>query len=114
LKLARVLHDAGVPLAFGTDEVLYGFSAERELELYVKAGIPIGDALYAATLGAARIMKRDAELGSVAAGKLADLVLIDGEALTDISVVRRPTLVCKNGKLYDPLALWRSVGIAPY
>jgi cytosine/adenosine deaminase-related metal-dependent hydrolase len=114
LKLARVLHDAGVPLAFGTDEVLYGFSAERELELYVKAGIPVGDALYAATLGAARIMKRDAELGSVAAGKLADLVLIDGEALTDISVVRRPTLVCKNGKLYDPLALWRSVGIAPY
>src|SRR5690348_5953512 len=69
LKLARVLHDAGVPLAFGTDEPLYGFSEERELELYVKAGIPVGDALYAATLGAARIMKRDGELGSIAAGK---------------------------------------------
>jgi imidazolonepropionase-like amidohydrolase len=114
LRLARVLHDAGVPLAFGTDEVLYGFSDERELELYVAAGIPAGDALYAATLGAARIMKRDGELGSVAPGKLADLVIIDGDPLADIAAVRRPTLVCKNGNLYDPIALWRALGIAPY
>jgi hypothetical protein len=114
LKLARVLHDAGVPLAFGTDEQLYGFSAERELELYVKAGIPAADALYAATLGAARIMKRDSDLGSVAAGKLADLVLIDGDPLADISAVRRPTIVSKSGNLYDPIALWSALGIAPY
>lgn len=114
LKLARVLHDAGVPLAFGTDQPYFGFSAERELELYVKAGIPAADALYAATLGAARIMKRDKDLGSIAPGKLADLVLIDGDPLADISAVRRPTVVCKNGNLYDPIALWRSLGIASY
>jgi imidazolonepropionase-like amidohydrolase len=114
LKLARVLHDAAVPLAFGTDELLLGFAAERELELYVKAGIPPGDALYDATLGAARIMRRDKELGSIAPGKIADLVLVDGDPLASISAVRRPTLVCKNGNLYDPIALWRALGIAPY
>ncbi|MCU1278613.1 MAG: amidohydrolase [bacterium] len=114
LKLARVLYDAGVPLAFGTDELMYGFSADRELELYVKAGVSPGDALYAATLGAARIMKRDKDLGSIAPGKIADLVLVDGDPLANISAVRRPTLVCKNGNLYDPIALWRAVGIAPY
>jgi imidazolonepropionase-like amidohydrolase len=114
LKLARVLHDAGVPLAFGTDEILYGFSADRELELYVRAGIPAADALYAATLGAARIMRRDRELGSIEPGKLADLLLVDGDPLANISAVRRPTLVCKGGRLFDPIALWRAVGIAPY
>jgi hypothetical protein len=114
LKLARVLYQAGVPLAFGTDEQMYGFSADRELELYVKAGVSPGDALYAATLGAARIMKRDKDLGSIAPGKIADLVLIDGDPLANISAVRRPTLVCKNGSLYDSIALWRAVGIAPY
>jgi imidazolonepropionase-like amidohydrolase len=113
LKLARVLHDAGVPLAFGTDEQLYGFSAERELELYVQAGIEARDALYAATLGAARIMKRERDLGSIAPGKLADLVLVDGDPLANISAVRRPTLVMKGGRLYDPAALWRAVGIGP-
>jgi hypothetical protein len=114
LKLARVLYDAGVPLAFGTDEQLYGFSAERELELYVQAGIPPGDALYDATLGAARIMHRDKDLGSIAPGKIADLVLLDGDPLVDISAVRRPTLVCKNGNVFDPIALWRALGVASY
>jgi imidazolonepropionase-like amidohydrolase len=114
LRLARALHDAGVPLAFGTDEPLQGFAVDRELELWVQAGIPARDALYAATLGAARIMKRDRELGSVAPGKLADLVLIDGDPLADVSAVRRPTLVMKGGRLYDPIALWRAVGIASY
>lgn len=68
----------------------------------------------AATLGAARIMKRDGELGSIAPGKFADLVLVDGDPLSDISVVRRPTLVMKAGRIYDPIALWRAVGIAGY
>jgi imidazolonepropionase-like amidohydrolase len=114
LKLARALHDAGVPLAFGTDALLQGFSVERELELWVEAGIPARDALYAATLGAARIMKRDGELGSIAPGKLADVVLVDGDPLSDISAVRRPALVMKAGRIYDPIALWRAVGIAGY
>jgi imidazolonepropionase-like amidohydrolase len=102
-----------VPLAVGTDEQLYGFSLERELELYVQAGIPAADTLAAATLGAARIMKRDRDLGSVEPGKLADLVVIDGDPLADIRAVRRPSLVCKGGSLYDPVALWRTLGIAP-
>jgi imidazolonepropionase-like amidohydrolase len=114
LKLARMLHDAGVPLALGTDERLQGFATERELELWVQAGIPARDTLYAATLGNARIMKRDRDLGSIAPGKLADLVLVDGDPLADISAVRRPTLVMKGGRIYDPKALWRAAGIASW
>src|SRR2546423_1346513 len=81
LKLAHLLHEAGVPLAFGTDERLQGFAVERELELWVQAGISPRDTLWAATLGAARIMKCDRELGSGAPGKLADLAVIDGDPL---------------------------------
>ena len=59
-------------------------------------------------------MKRDRDLGSIAPGKVADLVLIDGDPLADISAVRRPTVVCKSGNVYDPIALWRALGIASY
>jgi imidazolonepropionase-like amidohydrolase len=112
LTLARELWRAGVPLAFGTDERLYGFSAERELELWVKAGIPAAEVLYAATLGAARIMRRDGELGVIAPGKLADLVIVDGDPLVDMAAMRRVRLVCKGGHIYEPRALWRALGIA--
>jgi imidazolonepropionase-like amidohydrolase len=113
LTLAQKLWRAGVPLVFGTDERLYGFSAERELALWVKAGIPTGEVLYAATLGAARIMRRDADLGSLAPGKLADLVIVDGDPLADMAAMRRVRLVVKGGRIYDPRALWHALGIAP-
>jgi imidazolonepropionase-like amidohydrolase len=113
LTLARTLWHAGVPLAFGTDERLYGFSLERELQLWVQAGIPATEVLYSATLGAAKLMHRDGELGSVAAGKLADLLIVDGDPTADMAAMRRVRLVCKGGRLYDPRALWHAVGIAP-
>jgi len=113
LALAAALWRAGVPLAVGTDEQLYGFSLHRELELYVRAGIPPADALWAATLGAAQLMKRDRDLGSIAPGKLADLVVIDGDPLRDISSVRRPTLVLCAGRRLDPAVLLSAIGIRP-
>jgi imidazolonepropionase-like amidohydrolase len=66
-----------------------------------------------ATLGAARIMKKDAELGSIAPGKLADLVLIDGNPATTISDVRKISLVMKDGVFYHPAELYSELGIQP-
>jgi hypothetical protein len=110
--MVKRLHDAGVPLVAGTD-AFEGFSYHRELELYARAGIPNADVLRIATLGAAQVMKRDADLGTIEPGKLADLVVVDGDPLARISDVRRVTLVMKGGTLYDPAALYRAIGVRP-
>jgi hypothetical protein len=112
LKMTKLLYDAGVPLETGTDDFA-GFSLHRELELHVKAGIPATRALQNATWDAARIMKKDGELGSITAGKLADLVLVDGDPTIEISRVRRASLVMKDGVIYRPNELLAELGIAP-
>ncbi|HEY0943005.1 MAG TPA: amidohydrolase family protein [Steroidobacter sp.] len=102
-QMLKLLHEAGVPIVAGTDgsALLYA----RELELYVEAGIPAADVLYIATLGAARVMGQDREVGSIAAGKRADLILVDGDPLANVGDVRRTKLVIKGGALYDVDAL---------
>lgn len=112
LRMLKMLYDAGVPLVAGTD-ALPGFSLHRELELYAEAGIPAGDVLRIATLGAARVMRRDTELGSIAPGKLADLVLIDGDPTRRIADVRRVSLVVKDGNVHEPAALYKAIGVRP-
>jgi imidazolonepropionase-like amidohydrolase len=106
------LYKAGIPIEAGTD-ALAGFTLYRELELDVRAGIPPAEVLKLATLGAARIMKKDGELGSIAPGKLADLVLIDGNPAANISDVRKTALVMKDGMLYKPAELYAELGIQP-
>jgi imidazolonepropionase-like amidohydrolase len=112
VKLVGLLYRAGIPIEAGTDS-LAGFTLHRELELDVQAGIPPAEVLKLATLGAARIMKKDAELGSIAPGKLADLVLIDGNPATSISDVRKTALVMKDGVVYHPAELYAELGIQP-
>ncbi|HEX8853572.1 MAG TPA: amidohydrolase family protein [Pyrinomonadaceae bacterium] len=112
LKMVKLLYDAGIPIVAGTDSMA-GFALHRELELYVEAGIPAAEALRIATIGAARVMKRDGELGSITAGKLADLILVDGNPAERISDIRRVSLVVKDGNVYEPAALYRSIGVRP-
>lgn len=112
LRMIKLLHDSGVTIVAGTDSTP-GFALHRELELYAEAGIPAPEVLRIATLGAARVMKRDAELGSIAPGKLADLILVDGDPAARIGDIRRVSLVVKDGKLYEPAALYRSIGVRP-
>ncbi len=78
-----------------------------------QAGIPAAEVLKLATLGAARIMKHDTELGSLAPGKLADMVLIDGNPAATISDIRKPMVVVKNGVLFRPSELNAASGIQP-
>jgi imidazolonepropionase-like amidohydrolase len=96
----------------GTD-ALAGFSLLRELELHVQAGIPAAEVLRAATLGAAQIMKRDRELGVIAPGRLADLAIVNGDPLRDISDIRRVETTIKDGVIYRSAELDQELGIAP-
>ena len=111
-RLVKQLSDAGVRLVAGTDASA-GFSLHRELELYSEAGLSNTDILYIATLGAARVMKHDAEWGSIDVGKFADLVLVDGDPSQRMRDVRRAELVMKNGVIYVPDSLYAAVGVKP-
>jgi hypothetical protein len=110
--LLPALHEAGVPLLIGTD-VWPGFGLHHEMELFVRAGIGASDVLSLATLGAARIMGMDDQSGSVEPGKLADLILVDGDPIADISDIRRVVTVVSDGRVYDPAAIYGALGIRP-
>ena len=112
LKMTKALYDAGVPIVAGTD-ALAGFSLHRELELYEQAGIPAARVLQLDTFGAARVMKRDKELGSIAPGKFADMILVDGDPSVHISDIRRVNTVVKDGVVYKVAALDQALGVAP-
>lgn len=85
--------EAGVPLLAGTDNV----RLNDELETYAEAGVPAAAILKAATINGARWIGRGDEFGTVEAGKRANLLLVDGDPLEDVSVLREVDLVVKDG-----------------
>ena len=110
LGVLLALHDAGVPLVAGTDEGVPGLSVYREVELYAAAGIPAMDALRAATAVPAKVMKLDQSVGTIKVGKMADLIVLDGNPLDAIRNIERVRLVMKGGVLYRSADLWRAAG----
>jgi hypothetical protein len=112
-EMIKQLYDAGIQLVPGSDD-MPGFTIHRELELYAAAGIPTADVLRIATLDSARIVGVADRTGSIEAGKAADLVLLEGNPLEDISSVRRGMLVMKGGTLYRPNELYEAVGVRPF
>jgi len=101
---------AGVPILVGTDGpwpgvALPGFGVHRELELLVESGLTPLQTLRAATLTAAQALQEEEHLGSVEAGKFADLVILDADSLEDIRNTRKIHLVLKDGQVYDPAVL---------
>jgi imidazolonepropionase-like amidohydrolase len=112
MAMVKALHDKGIPIVAGTDNMA-GFSLHRELELYVEAGIPAVDALRSATIVPARVMKMDKDLGSIAPGKLADMILVDGDPTADIRNIRRVRLTIRDGVLYTPVKLYEEIGVKP-
>jgi imidazolonepropionase-like amidohydrolase len=101
--------DAGIPVVMGSDTgffgVLLGVSSQVEMELMVEAGLKPADALRAATINAARMLGREKEQGTVEAGKVADLLILDANPLDDIKAVRSINRVVKGGIVYDPARL---------
>jgi len=113
LAIVGALHRAGVPIVAGTDQTVPGHSLHREIELYVQAGFTPMEAIQAATIVPARVMGLDKELGTVEAGKRADLIIVDGNPLESIRNIRNVRFVITNGKMYNCAELWRSVGFQP-
>lgn len=117
MDLLRRMHAAGIPIVAGTDATP-GLAMQRELELYVQAGIPAAQALKIATWNGARHSDRLDEMGSITVGKRADLVLVDGDPVADIRAVRRVALVLQaqgsQTRALSPSALYQSMGILPF
>jgi imidazolonepropionase-like amidohydrolase len=101
LGTAGRAYKAGVKIAFGTDAGVYPHGQNaHEFELMVRAGMPPLFAIQAATVHAAQLLKRDKDLGSVTAGKLADLVAVGGNPVDDISLLKNVSFVMKDGVVY--------------
>lgn len=103
------LHRRGVTIIAGTDGV--GLELVRELELYVQAGLPPAQALATATIAPARVMRIDEETGSIAVGKRAELILVDGDPEAEMGALRRVEWVMRDGMLINAGDLRRALGL---
>jgi imidazolonepropionase-like amidohydrolase len=105
----RAVRDAGIAIAAGTDAgnigTVHGPSIFRELELMVRAGLSPAEVLAAATLGGARMLGLEKDLGDIAPGKLADLVVLDADPLAGVRNLSRIHRVIKGGQVFDPAEL---------
>ncbi|MFO1021730.1 MAG: amidohydrolase family protein [Planctomycetales bacterium] len=112
-ELTGILHKAGVTILAGTDtpepNVAPGLSLHQELEFLVQAGLSPAAALQAATINNAHILREGKTLGSIEAGKWADLVILEANPLDDIRNTRRIQSVVKGGSLVTPAELLRLV-----
>ncbi len=94
-------YKAGVKIAFGTDAAVYPHGENaREFQYMVEAGMPTMFVIQAATTHAAQLLKHDKDIGSIAPGKLADVVAVTGNPLDDITLMQHVQFVMKEGKVY--------------
>jgi len=106
LEVVNAMHRAGVPFLAGTDTppgvyIFPGFSLHEELQRFVAAGFTPMEALQTATLNPAKFLGREGELGTIEKGKLADLLLLDGNPLDDIRNTQKIAGVVANGRYYS-------------
>ena len=94
-------YKAGVKIAFGTDSGVspHGDNG-KEFRYMVEAGMPAMEAIRSATFEASRLLRVQEQLGSIAAGKLADVVAVRGDPLADISLLEKVSFVMKDGVIY--------------
>jgi hypothetical protein len=109
MDTVRQAHDAGVRIVAGTDSgdtyVFPGFAIHDELAELVRAGVSPADALRSATIDAARFSGKVRDYGSIEAGKMADMVLLDADPLTDIRSTEKIAGLFFNGQYLDRAAL---------
>ncbi len=109
LRVVKRLYDAGITIVPGTD----GSSYNSELENYERAGIPAAQVLRIATLVPAQVMKDDKEYGSIAPGKVADLIIVAGKPAEHVADLRKVERVIRAGRVYESKALRAAIGAAP-
>jgi imidazolonepropionase-like amidohydrolase len=110
VALLGMMHRAGVPIVSGTDGA--GIELVHELEIYLQAGMTPAEALATATIVPARLVGMDQRTGSIAVGKDADLVLVDGDPERRIGDLRQTRWVMLGGKLLNADALRSAAGFS--
>jgi enamidase len=114
MRLERAFVRAGGMLIAGTDPtgsggVIPGYSNQRQVELLVESGFTPLEAIQIATLNGAKYLGREARIGSIAPGKQADLVIVNGNPAASIADIRNVETVFRRGVGYDPKKLIESV-----
>ena len=114
MRLEKMFADAGGLLVVGTDPtgfggVVAGYSNQRALELLVQAGFSPLEAIRIATLNGAKYLGRDSRIGTIAPGKQADLIVVNGDPSSRIGDVQNVELVFKRGIGYDSPKIFDSV-----
>jgi imidazolonepropionase-like amidohydrolase len=113
LAMTRKMYESKVRVVVGTD-ALAGLHYQHELALFARAGIPNAAILRMATIDPARYLGRDKKVGSIAPGKRADLVVIDGDPLARIDDIARTVSTMRAGIVYPCAPLYAAVGVEPY
>jgi len=109
-QLVALMHHDGIPIVAGTDGT--GMELVRELELYVNVGFTPEEALEAATIMPARLLGVESSTGSIAVGRNADLVLVEGDPSRRIGDLRNTRWVMMDGLLMDADELRRVSGFS--
>ncbi|EAY26781.1 amidohydrolase family protein [Microscilla marina] len=110
LKMVKVMHQNNITVVPGTDSFV-GFTLHRELENYVKAGIPAAEVLKMATITSAKVAGRATKYGTIAKGKAADIILISGNPLKNIADVGKVAITIKNQDIYYTKELFKAVSV---
>lgn len=113
VQFVGIMYKAGVPIVAGTDDIP-GFTLHSELALLVKAGLTPAQALQVATRNGARYTRTSNDRGSITPGKLADIVLVDGDPTKNIEDVRKVSAVITRGFVIYPSEIDAALGIAPF
>lgn len=108
-EITLKLYQAEVTLLIGSDSGVllspHGLATHKEMELLQQAGLPIIAILRAATVNAAKALGREKQLGQIAVGYNADLILSDQNPLEDLKTLQHPDFVIKHGQLFSREAL---------
>lgn len=110
LKMVKILFDNEITIVPGTD-AFAGFTLHRELENYVIAGIPNKEVLKMATLTSADIAGKSKEYGSIEKGKIADLIIVDGDPIQNIGDIRNVELIVKDNQVYSSKDIFEALSI---
>jgi len=111
--LVKALWQAKVTVVAGTDSGITGIALHHELALLVQSGIPAADVLRMATLGSAKAMKQDTVFGKIGPGQRADLVVVDGDPLADITAIRKVVSTMRAGVIYEAAPLLAALSVKP-
>ena len=105
MKSLKWVRNAGIPVVAGSDTGNFltfpGVSLHREIELLVDSGLSPMEAISAATANAAKLLGTEDKIGTVEKGKLADIIIVDGNPTSNISDIRKVETVIKNGQIVD-------------